>query len=309
MMSRLGLLLPLFALWAAQPSPSTITRLPGTGQTHHFSTSFGEDADYALTPPVLRANGDSTVTDVVSVLLWQQADAGEMAWERADEYCKALSLGGFRDWRLPFAHEAFSILNHNASRPALDTSVFTRSAAEYWWAAETRADDPSRVWVTNAGGGIGPHPKSETVSAGGDRPYHVRCVHSAVKVEGLFSNFSDNGDGTATDLHTGLVWQQQASEPLTSEEALAYAEHLELAGRDDWRLPNIKELVSLNDYSEATNATNQVIFPGRWGTWASTPSITFQTGYAGLVYGHDGTAAAFMRSSAQSSGQSVRLVR
>jgi len=272
MIARLCLLSPLAAILVAQPSPWTMVRLPGTGQTRHFSTNFGEDADYALNPPALRDNGDGTVTDLVTGLLWQRADGGEMTWEKAGEYCKSLSLGGYRDWRLPFAHEAFSILNHNTSRPALDTSVFTRSEAEYWWAAETRADDPSRVWVTNAGGGIGPHPKSETVSAGGDKPYHVRCMHSALKVEGLLSSFTDNGDGTVTDRHTGLVWQQQASEPMMWEEALAYAERLGLAGHDDWRLPNIKELRSLNDDHVTNPSLNRVSFPGSAPveTWSST---------------------------------------
>lgn len=272
MIARLCLLSLLAAMLVAQPSPWTMARLPGTGQTHHFSTNFGEDADYALNPPALRDNRDGTVTDLVTGLLWQQADGGEMTWEKAGEYCKSLSLGGYRDWRLPFAHEAFGILNHNTPRPALDTSVFTRSEAEYWWAAETRADDPSRVWVTNAGGGIGPHPKSETVSAGGDKPYHVRCVRSALKAEGLFSSFTDNGDGTVTDHHTGLVWQQQASEPMTWEDALAYAEHLAPGGRDDWRLPNIKELRSLNDDHVTNPSLNRAGFPATAAveTWSST---------------------------------------
>jgi uncharacterized protein (TIGR03437 family) len=272
MIARLCLLLPLVTLLAAQSSPWTMARLPGTGQTGRFTTTFGQDSDFALNPPTLAVNGDGAVADMVTGLLWQQADGGEMTWEKAGEYCKSLSLGGYRDWRLPFAHEAFSILNHNASRPALDTGVFTPSSGEYWWAAETRADDPSRVWVTNAGGGIGPHPKSETVSAGGDKPYHVRCVRSALKVDGLYSSFTDNGDGTVIDSHTGLVWQQQTSEPLTWEEALSYAGRLELAGHDDWRLPNIKELRSLNDDHVTNPSLNRAGFPASAAveTWSST---------------------------------------
>ena len=165
MIARLCILPVLAASLVAQPSPWTMARLPGTGQSRHFSTNFGDDANYALNPPVLRDNRDGTVTDAITGLVWQKADGGEMTWERAGEYCKSLSLGGYRDWRLPFAHEAYSILNHNGSRPALDASVFTTSEAEYWWTSDTRADDPTRVWVTNAGGGIGPHPRNETVSA------------------------------------------------------------------------------------------------------------------------------------------------
>jgi uncharacterized protein (TIGR03437 family) len=272
MIARLCLLLALAAMLVAQPSPWTMARLPGTGQSRHFSTNFGDDANYALNPPMLRASGDGTVTDAVTGLRWQQADGGEMTWEKAAEYCKNLSLEGYRDWRLPFAHEAYSILNHNGSRPAMDASVFTTSAAEYWWTSDTRADDPTRVWVINAGGGIGPHPRNETVGAGGDKRYHTRCVRGAIKVDKLVSAFTDNRDGTVTDFHTGLVWQQQSSDPLTWEEALAYAERLVLAGHDDWRMPHIKELRSLN-YDQAANPSlNRSGLPGSTAieTWSST---------------------------------------
>lgn len=230
---------------------------------------------FALTLPVLRDNGDGTVTDTATGLVWQQADGGEMTWEKAGAYCKDLALGEHGDWRLPFAQEAFSIMDHNASRPAMDTSVFTRSEAEYWWTAETLADDPGRVWVTNAGGGIGPHPKRETVSAGGDRAFHVRCVRSAAKVERPQASFTDNGDGTATDNHTGLVWQQQASEPMAWEDALAYAERLEFAGHGDWRVPNIRELQSLNDTHVTRPSLNRAGFPGAAAveTWSSTAMV------------------------------------
>jgi hypothetical protein len=268
-----GLLLLLTPILSAQTSPWTMARLPGTGQKQHFSAVPGDDASYALNPPVLRDNRDGTVTDGITGLVWQQADGGEMTWEKAGDYCRSLSLAGRRDWRLPFAHEAYSILNHNASRrPALDTTVFTASDAEYWWTSDTRADDPARVWVINAGGGIGPHPKDETISAGGEKRYHARCVRSAVKTTALLSAFSDNRDGTVTDQHTGLVWQQQPSDPMTWEEAVAYAEKLVFAGRDDWRLPNIKELRSLNDDHVVNPSLNRAAFPGAASieTWSST---------------------------------------
>lgn len=67
----------------------------------------------------------------------------------------------------------------------------------------------------------------------------------------------DNGDSTATDVATGLMWQ--LADDGTSrdwEEALAYAEKLELAGYDDWRLPNVKELQSIVDYSRSMQTTD-----------------------------------------------------
>lgn len=66
--------------------------------------------------------------------------------------------------------------------------------------------------------------------------------------------FIDNGNGTVTDTLTRLTWQKPPSEgPVlydpdrtVLEVAVEYCEGLELAGRDDWRLPNIIELLSLN---------------------------------------------------------------
>ncbi len=66
------------------------------------------------------------------------------------------------------------------------------------------------------------------------------------------NDFHDNGDGTVTDRATGLMWQKADSEKgMNWQQALDYAEKLTLAGHDDWRLPNAKELQSLVDYSRS----------------------------------------------------------
>jgi hypothetical protein len=55
--------------------------------------------------------------------------------------------------------------------------------------------------------------------------------------------FQDNGNGTVTDLNTGLMWQQTPdSMKPTWYGAQQYAENLTLAGYTDWRLPTVKEL-------------------------------------------------------------------
>jgi hypothetical protein len=59
--------------------------------------------------------------------------------------------------------------------------------------------------------------------------------------------FTGNGDGTVTDNLTGLIWQQNgmAQNPIAWQQQLAYCEGLTLAGRTDWRVPNVKEMASL----------------------------------------------------------------
>ena len=63
-------------------------------------------------------------------------------------------------------------------------------------------------------------------------------------------NYTDNGDGTVTDEVTGLTWQQTpANTGLSWQEAVDCCESLELGGYDDWRIPTLKELFSISDFS------------------------------------------------------------
>ncbi len=57
--------------------------------------------------------------------------------------------------------------------------------------------------------------------------------------------FEDHGDGTVTDLVTGLMWQQDPGPKRTASAAEAGASHFALAGYDDWRRPTVHELYSL----------------------------------------------------------------
>lgn len=61
--------------------------------------------------------------------------------------------------------------------------------------------------------------------------------------------YRDNGDGTVTDLNTGLTWSREVSpRKLGLQEAQRLAKAMTLGGHNDWRVPNIKELYSLIDF-------------------------------------------------------------
>lgn len=251
----------------------SMLKLPDTGVTTHYASILGDDADYTRNAPAFANNGDGTVNDLITGLQWQQSDGGEMARDAAPGYCTSLTVGGHNDWRLPSVKELFSIQAHNALNPAINTTYFTKTAAEYWWASDLRSDDATRSWATNAGGGAGAHPKTETVSAGGTKKFHVRCVRTPGNGLSLTEIFKDNGNGTITDNRTGLTWQQaDAATVMSWEEAIAYAESLSLGGFDDWRLPNIKELVSLNDEGRVRPSLNTSYFaaPSSALFWSST---------------------------------------
>jgi len=82
--------------------------------------------------------------------------------------------------------------------------------------------------------------------------------------------FVDNGDGTITDMATGLMWIKDPSQiggdwgspgsPTTTTWAVAITRcnALEYAGYSDWRLPNIKELYSIVDIGEKNPSINNI---------------------------------------------------
>lgn len=254
----------------------TVSYLPDTGQTTSYTATTGEDDDYLINPMSFTDNNNGTITDNFTGLMWQKTDGGEMAYESTASYVKALTLGGFNDWRLPTSHELFLIDSYDNVNPALNTSYFTKTLAEYWWTSDLRADDAALVWVVNAGGGIGAHPKSETVSAGGSKKFHVRAVRNPTIVTLPAIHFKDNGNGTITDNYTGLIWQKvQYSNTMTWEDALVYAENLSLAGATDWRLPNVKELQSLNDEKLFKPSFNKTFFTNSLSGnyWSSTTLV------------------------------------
>jgi hypothetical protein len=58
-------------------------------------------------------NGDGTVTDPITGLMWQQGENSRMNWFAALQACRDMTLGGHDDWRLPNIKELSTILNLN----------------------------------------------------------------------------------------------------------------------------------------------------------------------------------------------------
>ena len=141
--------------------------------------------------------------------------------------------------------------------PALDSAYFSSvsGTAEYFWTGDLFYGDNSKVWATDIGGGLGPHSKTDTLSAGGAKRFHARYVRGANP--SLLHNYCNHYDGTITDLDTGLMWTQTPSPSgMTWTDALAYAENLTTGNFTDWRLPNIKELQSLVAIPRAISSAN-----------------------------------------------------
>lgn len=271
--------LSFFVMWfvinslLCQELMKSIQRIPDTGQNKSYTSTLGEDSDYNILVPYYIKNTNSTITDTITGLMWQQTDGGEMTFENALTFVENLTLGGHDDWRLPTALEAYTIQNLQNNNPALDINFFTKNTAEYWWTSDKQKNDPNKIWVTNAGGGIGNHPKTETLSAGGTKRYHARAVRNVKPSILIPARFENIRQDAIFDKLTGLIWEKKPSQnPLTWENALTYAESLTLAGFSDWRLPNIKELQSLQDVNLIQPCINTGYFSsiGIKKYWSST---------------------------------------
>ncbi len=62
-------------------------------------------------------------------------------------------------------------------------------------------------------------------------------------------SYTNHGDGTITDNVTGLMWEQDMGIKMTPEEAFKKAKDTKLGGYSDWRIPTIKELYSLIQFT------------------------------------------------------------
>jgi hypothetical protein len=102
-------------------------------------------AETTCVSPHYLVNGDGTVTDTVTGLLWQQAvssnpcpadDGGYPSgcrWSDAQKYCASLNLGSDAGtWRLPAMPELFSLVEP-WSTPTIDSSAFPGTPQQPFW--------------------------------------------------------------------------------------------------------------------------------------------------------------------------------
>jgi len=304
---------------------------------------YGQDAQFDGNQFSYTVGGDGlTVQDDVTGLMWQRsADregdgdidaADKLTAAQAQSYPDTLNAAGFAgytDWRLPSIKELYSLIDFRGRDPSgysgtdtsgltpfIDDTVFgygfgDTSAGERvidsQWATTTyyvdETDGELLFGVNFADGRIKGY---GTSNPQGEKTFYVICVRGNTNYG--VNAFVDNGDGTITDNATGLMWAQNDSGTTQNwQAALAYVETLNNAnhlGHNDWRMPDIKELQSILDYTRSPgttasaaidpvfNATSIINEEGAldWGFyWSGTTHVNYQGG------GQSGSYMAFGR--------------
>lgn len=115
------------------------------------------------------------VVDNKTKLIWQD-DLGAKEtvkdWYGAKEYCSALRLAKFSDWRLPTRLELFSITDDTKSFPAIKDGFKNFQSGTYV-SSTTCANDTYKVWNVYFDYGHGDCEYFKTDTS------YVRCVRSA----------------------------------------------------------------------------------------------------------------------------------
>ncbi|MDY0339955.1 MAG: DUF1566 domain-containing protein [Coriobacteriia bacterium] len=312
---------------------------------------YGQDAQYDGNTANYSDNGDGTVTDNVTGLTWTQSpdlnDDGDididdkLTYEEALAGAESTKVGGYDDWRLPTIKELYSLIDFNGVDPSgyqgtdtsglvpfIDTDYFdfgygdtnasdriidAQMASSTTHMDVTMNGEPSMFGVNFADGrikGYGTSPKPKQPEGKGFYVYYVRG-NTAYGI----NDYTDNGDGTVTDEATELMWARDDSgKGMAWEAALSWAEQANAKsylGHSDWRLPNVKELQSIVDYTRSPGITDSAAIDPVFNTteitneagesdypwyWSSTTHISWMNARSGknAVYVAFGRATGYM---------------
>ncbi len=286
---------------------------------------YGQDAQHTGNAPRYTNNGDGTITDNVTGLMWQQDPGDKMTWDEAVDGADSFDLAGYGDWRLPTIKELYSLILFSGEDPSgemgddisglvpfIDTDYFNFEYGDT--SAGERIIDSQ--WTTST-------IYNSTVMNGQECFFGVNFADGRIKCyptnsKGYFTIYvrgntgyganqlTNNGDGTITDQATGLMWQRDDSGMgYNWQQALSYAEGLELADNDDWRLPNAKELESIVDYTRSPDTTDSAAIDPLF----NATSITNEAGQTDYPCYWGSTTHAKSSGSPGASGAYVAFVR
>jgi hypothetical protein len=224
-------------------------------------------------------NGNSTLTDNMTGLVWTKSASMQNTWVNGIAYCEGLTTDG-SDWRMPNVRELWSIMHFGQSLPDywLKDQGFLSLPADYFWTgttlmqntivARTVRFNPAYITSLNKTPTTGGRYVLAVFSESMNIPVTGQSVEYSSGDDGTYQTgvnfpsirFRDNGDGTITDNMTGLMWLINANNAggvMTWNNALTYVAGLNEGTNsgncsyNDWRLPSVNDLETLINYSQS----------------------------------------------------------
>lgn len=204
----------------------------------------------------LDKNGE-IVTDHNTKLQWTSRTL--LVWTnllKATEHCSNIRTGGYDDWRIPTIKELTTIADYNTFEPTFSRKLFpgVPTIPSGYWAIPKGAEHPMGAWHIGFDGHIMGQPA--------DANKMTRCVRADGQKAYDKNLFVDNKNGTISDKLTSLTWQQSTKNvaKVNYRDANKYCKKLDLGGRTNWRLPHLKELISVSDFSTFRPAMDEKFF-------------------------------------------------
>ncbi len=225
----------------------------------------GQDGNYLIDVPSYSGDSVSAV-ESVTTLEFEVSGASYLTYAAAVDRCNNLTKAGHDDWRLPSVLELLTVADFGASGLFINGGVFPLVVAENYRASELAPGDggPAGEWAFQFGTGV----MGDGLPGGSVRSFCVRGPQ-------LYSGTWDTSDpDVAVDGRTGLYWQRKSNPNSEWAAALATCRALvdtKLGGYADWRLPSIKELLSIVDRSKKIQPWIRSLSPTRYPSVSGPP--------------------------------------
>ncbi len=94
-------------------------------------------------------NGDGTITDVATALIWQKEDDNVVRdFSASNQYCQSLILAGNSNWRLPDVKEFTSIIRFSGNiQRNINRIAFPATSGSFaYWTSTTTSNSSSQAW-------------------------------------------------------------------------------------------------------------------------------------------------------------------
>jgi hypothetical protein len=130
--------------------------LSGTG---HAAQTCRDDIRATAPDSRYQDNGNGTVTDRATGLIWKQCAEGRsgagcatgslqtFTWQAALQHAEAAVFAGNSLWRLPNKNELASLVERRCYDPAINATFFPNTPSSGFWSSSPAASSSDGAWV------------------------------------------------------------------------------------------------------------------------------------------------------------------